>query len=152
MAAIETGRLAPRRPESRLIASEMLRLRAAIALWRDLHLHLSRNNLGGSTPDPTRSLIGSVNAVATVRQMKADASRRDPLREWAAALGLETQGEPPPLTAYAGSENSLDTYLQECTGRITQRRFPAVQERSGYFGRPSDPIGSPTEKPSGNEI
>ena len=135
-AAVARGHFRSPDPASRLLASELLRARSSISLWRDLHVHLSRNNLGGSAPSPTRSLIGSVDALATVRQMQADAARRDPLHDAAAALRIEPQGSPA-LAAYALSESSLDTCLRQCTARITQRRFPEVQERTGYFsGRP----------------
>jgi hypothetical protein len=137
-AAVEKGHFESDAPESRLIAAELFRMRAAITLWRDLHIHLPRNHLGGLSSAPTRSLIGSVNAIATVQQMQQDAARRDPLREVAARLQLETPERGGCLAEHVESESSLDKYLRECTARITQKRFPDVQQRSGYFsGRPT---------------
>jgi hypothetical protein len=135
-AALSTGYFDSPDAECCLVAAEILRIRSSIALWRDLHVHLPRNNLGGAGESPTRSLIGSADALPTVEQMQADALRRDPLREVATRLKLEEQRRPA-LTRYAQSESSLDTHLRQCTARMTQRRFREVQERSGYFsGRP----------------
>jgi len=133
-------------PESRLMAAEIFRLRAGIQLWRDLHIHLPRNHLGGSASLPTRSLIGSVNAVAAVEGMQREASNHDPLRETAAVWQLEPPERAGALAEHGESEWSLDLFLRECTGRITQRRFPDVQQRSGYFTRRPTHIPPPAEE------
>jgi hypothetical protein len=58
-----------------LIAAQLAAFRAFILEWRDEHMNLPRNNLGG---EATRSLTGSPDAGAVVRRMAAHARAHDP--------------------------------------------------------------------------
>lgn len=116
------------------LSDQCLRLRAFIGQWRDEHLNLPRNNLGG---DYTKSLTGSPDAVQAVKHMRDSARGRDPMAPLARARHLVSvdpdaanDGE---LTRYLDSTASLDSRLLSVTGRITQRRFEDVQQRLGFF-------------------
>jgi hypothetical protein len=61
---------------ARLVCDECLKLRVFIFQWRDEHLNLPRNNLGG---DFTKSLTGSPDAVQAVRHMRDAARTSDPM-------------------------------------------------------------------------
>ena len=50
-----------------LLANECLHLRTFMHQWRDEHLHLPRNNLGGNR---TKSLTGSLDAIKAVKGMR----------------------------------------------------------------------------------
>jgi hypothetical protein len=116
-----------------LIVGQCLALRAFVLQWRDQHLHLPRNNLGGSY---TRSLTGSPDAVKAVERMRDTARHRDPLQPLAQARGVDGEADPERggrLASYLHSEASLDSAILEATGRATQQRFRDVQERLGYF-------------------
>jgi len=115
----------------RTITNYCLKLRAFIFQWRDEHLNLPRNNLGGEF---TKSLTGSPDAVQAVKQMRDAARMRDPMQPLLRARGFAAESSMKgPLTRYLESEASLDTHITSVTGRITQRRFHDVQERLGYF-------------------
>jgi hypothetical protein len=109
-----------------------LRLRTFIMHWREEHLNLPRNNLGG---DYTKSLTGSPDAVQAVKQMRESARTKDAMQQLARARQLAVAGEAEPgeLTGYVDSRESLDTFVLSTTGRITQKRFHDVQERLGFF-------------------
>ncbi|MGH7914757.1 MAG: hypothetical protein ACREPW_08915 [Candidatus Binataceae bacterium] len=116
-----------------LLANECLRLRTFIRAWRDEHLQLPRNNLGG---DRTKSLTGSLDAIRAVKGMRDAARAKDPMRPLAIARHLREgpdSSAPTPLTEYLESEESMDKRLADATGHITQRRFRNVQERLGVF-------------------
>lgn len=116
-----------------IVGNECLKLRAFIFQWRDLHLNLPRNNLGGEF---TKSLTGSPDAVQAVRQMRDTAIARDPMLPLARARGLSTHQRDEPagaLSEYLDSDASLDSLILSTTGQITQRRFHDVQERLGFF-------------------
>lgn len=113
--------------------NECLAFRAFVQQWRELHLHMPRNNLGGGY---TKSLTGSPDAVLAVKKMRRAARAADPMLPLARARGLvpETQdGARAPLGAYLDSAGSLDARVLQCTGEVTQRRFVSVQERLGFF-------------------
>ena len=118
---------------ARLVCTECLKLRVFIFQWRDEHLNLPRNNLGG---DFTKSLTGSPDAVRAVRHMRDAARTSDPMLPLARARALTSPGHdsrPGELTRYLESESSLDTEILVTTGKVTQKRFQDVQERLGYF-------------------
>jgi hypothetical protein len=120
--AARTGALAG------LLMAQLSTFRAFVFGWRDLHLHLPRNNLGGNS---TRSLTGSPDAVSVVRRMAEHARAKDPARgllTWPAAD--PDDGE---LVAYLAGDGSLDDLLLDATGGVTQAKFVDVQERLGFF-------------------
>jgi tryptophan 2,3-dioxygenase len=116
-----------------LLVNHCLHLRACINQWRDQHLHLPRNNLGG---EQTKSLTGSPDAVRAVKQMRDAAQAKDPMiplarvRDLASAQGGQ-------LTQYLESDVSLDNRILATIGHVTQSRFSDVQERLGYFSNRS---------------
>ena len=115
------------------LRSEALTFRSLIFQWRDEHLHMPRNNLGGGS---TKSLTGSPDAVTAVRRMRQAARASDPMLALAETRGLHAAGtgdRAPRLRAYLDSDASLDTHLLIATGRVTQERFVQVQERLGFF-------------------
>lgn len=118
-----------------LLANELLKLRSFIQEWRNSHLHLPRNNVGGSH---TKSLTGSADAVQAVKRMRDIAIMRDPLYPLATARKL---GEPflsrerLLLTSYFDLPQSLDKQILDYTGKITKERFKHVQERTGIFAQ-----------------
>jgi tryptophan 2,3-dioxygenase len=123
----------PRSWQHHQLLDECLAFRAFILQWRELHLHMPRNNLGGGD---TKSLTGSPDAVLAVKKMRRAARVADPMLPLARARGLvpTTAGEPiGPLASYFDSEASLDRRILLRTGQVTQRRFVAVQERLGFF-------------------
>jgi hypothetical protein len=116
-----------------LLVSECLTFRSLIGLWRDQHLHMPRNNLGGES---TKSLTGSPDAVMAVKKMRRSARMSDPMIPFARARGLAAPAVDEgmlPLRQYLDSDRSLDTRVLVATGRVTQRRFVAVQQRLGFF-------------------
>ena len=116
-----------------LLSNECLTLRSFIHQWRNSHVHLPRNNLGGNY---TKSLTGSPDAISAVRAMRDAARRKDAMLPLAKARGLKNvrlSNDNAPLTAYFDSETSLDNQLLDITGRVTQKRFKQVQERLGVF-------------------
>ena len=116
-----------------LLVNSCLKLRSYIFQWREEHLHMPRNNLGGEF---TRSLTGSPDAVKAVKHMQNSARSRDPMLPFARArelVGEQSAAASEPLADYLESSASLDSQLLAMTGRITQRRFKNVQERLGYF-------------------
>jgi tryptophan 2,3-dioxygenase len=115
-----------------LLIDEALKFRAFVFQWREEHLNLPRNNLGGEF---TKSLTGSADAVQAVIHMRDTARARDALLPAARARGVaatadEHRGE---LSRYLESNQSLDTWMLRTTGRITKDRFHDVQERLGFF-------------------
>jgi tryptophan 2,3-dioxygenase len=119
--------------QSHQLINEALAVRDGIVQWREQHLHLPRNNLGGGY---TKSLTGSPDAVVAVRKMRQAARTSDPMLPLARARGLASEQRadaPQQLHDYLGSDSSLDSRILECTGEITQRRFVAVQQRLGFF-------------------
>lgn len=116
-----------------LLVNHCLRFRTFIHHWREEHLNLPRNNLGG---DYTMSLTGSPDAVHAVKQMRDGARGKDPMLPVAQARQLavdDTDSATGALTHYLESRSSLDSHLLSTTGMITQRRFKEVQERLGFF-------------------
>jgi tryptophan 2,3-dioxygenase len=116
-----------------LLSSYCLKLRTFIFHWREEHLNLPRNNLGGEF---TKSLTGSPDAIQAVKHMRDGSRARDPMLPLARARGVathnvETQnGE---LARYLESKSSLDSHILTAIGEVTQRRFRNVQERLGFF-------------------
>jgi hypothetical protein len=120
-----------------LLVTRCLKLRADVFQWRDQHLHLPRNNLGGES---TKSLTGSPDAVAAVQRMADTARSKDPMSSLAKARGLPIASPlrpPSKFTQYLNSKDSLDAHILATTGQSTQDRFANVQERAGYFANPS---------------
>jgi hypothetical protein len=109
-----------------ILLAELAAFQGFVHGWRDAHLHLPRNNLGG---DATKSLTGSADAVAVVRRMAEHARAHDPAR----ALLPAPEALDGELSAYLASDESLDSALLSATGRVTQDKFVAVQERLGFF-------------------
>jgi hypothetical protein len=111
-----------------VLMAQLSAFRGFVFGWRDLHLHLPRNNLGGNS---TRSLTGSPDAVSVVRRMAEHARGKDPAR------GLMTWPSTDPeegeLASYLTGDRSLDTLLLNATGDLTQAKFVDVQERLGFF-------------------
>jgi tryptophan 2,3-dioxygenase len=114
------------RPVPGLLRAQLAAFRAFITGWRDAHLHLPRNNLGG---DATKSLTGSPDAIAVVRRMGEHARAHDPARE---LLTHPADGHPI-VAPYLEARGSLDSAVLSATGRVTQAKFVEVQERSGFF-------------------
>ena len=114
-----------------LLIGYSLQLRTFIFEWREEHLHMPRNNLGGES---TKSLTGSPDAIKAVKNMRDVAVMKDPMMQLARACELATDearlGE---LTTYLESDESLDSKILVATGRVTQERFHDVQERLGFF-------------------
>src|SRR5690606_31507689 len=67
------------------LRTEAMTFRSLIFQWRDEHLHLPRNNLGGGA---TKSLTGSPDAVTAVRRMRDAARTSDPMAPLARARGF----------------------------------------------------------------
>jgi tryptophan 2,3-dioxygenase len=114
------------------LVDESLKLRTFVFQWREEHLNLPRNNIGGEF---TKSLTGSPDAVQAVIQMRDTARSRDVLLPIARARGVAwPEGQPHgDLHRYLESAASLDTQLLRSTGRVTKTRFHDVQERLGVF-------------------
>jgi len=114
------------------LVDESLKFRAFVFQWREEHLNLPRNNLGG---EGTKSLTGSPDAVQAVVHMRDTARSRDALLPIAQARGVAASGGQPrgDLHRYLESDASLDTWLLRATGRVTKTRFHDVQERLGVF-------------------
>ncbi|RCJ27000.1 hypothetical protein A6770_02185 [Nostoc minutum NIES-26] len=113
-----------------LLLNECLKLRTFIFQWRDTHIHLPRNELGGNS---VRSLTGSPDAIVKAQQMKDSAWHKDPMKTLAEVRGISKQLEDTPLSIYFKSASSLDSQILIATGKITQSRFKQVQERTGIF-------------------
>lgn len=116
--------------ELKLIEIELLKLRNSIRLWRELHLHLPRTNLG---EHEIKSLIGSKEAVEAARKMQINANQKDPLNKVAALYQDDYLVDTSTLSAYIMSKKSLDFYIGLEIGKITQKRFSDVQNRKGIF-------------------
>jgi hypothetical protein len=113
-----------------IIGSQCLSFRASITEWRDEHVHLPRNNLGGAA---TKSLTGSPDALQAVKHMRDAANVRDAMAPLVRSRNISPERADGSLTRYLDSESSLDTLLLTMTGNATQRRFVQVQERLGFF-------------------
>ena len=116
-----------------LLSNEYLTLRSFIHQWRNFHVHLPRNNLGGNY---TKSLTGSPDAITAVRAMRDAARNKDAMQPLTEARGLnhvQPSEENTPLSTYFDSSDSLDSHLLDITGRVTQERFKEVQKRLGVF-------------------
>jgi hypothetical protein len=113
-----------------LAGSLCLNFRALIFQWRDEHIHMPRNNLGG---DFTKSLTGSKNAIKAVKGMRDAARIRDPFAALVRSRDIRDESAPTSLASYFDSDISLDARLMEITGKATQERFVHVQERLGFF-------------------
>jgi hypothetical protein len=118
------GALAP------LFRSEVAAFRSFVFGWRDQHLHLPRNNLGGAS---TRSLTGSPDAVSVVRGMSEHARHKDPGRSLLTVPASDATE--PELASYLAEPGSLDALLLTVTGHVTQGKFADVQERLGFFAQ-----------------
>lgn len=126
-----------------LLIDNCLQLRTLVFQWREQHLHMPRNNLGGES---TRSLTGSPDAVEAVKRMRNAARTKDPMLPLARLRGVEdgySSSSAQPLSHYLESRSSLDSRLLATTGSITQRRFKNVQERLEYFAQRSDFVPPP---------
>lgn len=113
--------------------NECLTLRDIIHQWRNWHLHLPRNNLGGNN---TKSLTGANDAVAAVRRMRDVADSKDPMHQLLVAKHVRGDRQIPDavqLNSYFAQDESLDNMLLNLTGEVTQEGFREVQERLGVF-------------------
>lgn len=117
-------------PLAPLFRGQVAAFRGFVFGWRDQHLHLPRNNLGG---DSTRSLTGSPDAVSVVRGMSEHARQKDPGRAVLTTPAIDPTE--PELAGYLAEPGSLDTLLLSTTGHVTQGKFAAVQERLGLFAQ-----------------
>ena len=128
-----------------LLGNECLDLRSFIHLWRDEHLNLPRNNLGGNR---TKSLTGSFDAIKAVQKMRDAARTKDPMQPLADVRD-HRNGRPGdrqlPLTNYMSTPESLDSIIVQLTGEVTRERFPNVQQREGVFAMPS-PFSPPPRR------
>jgi hypothetical protein len=116
-----------------LLADQCLQLRAFTNQWREEHLQLPRNNLGGSR---TKSLTGSLDAIKAVKGMRDAAREKDPMQPLAKARELNNghmQDAQTSLSSYFESPASLDARILDTTGSLTQKRFQNVQQRLGVF-------------------
>jgi tryptophan 2,3-dioxygenase len=116
-----------------LLLNECLALRGFVTQWRDEHLHMPRNNLGGGH---TKSLAGAPEALTAVQRMRQHATASDPMLPLARARGLvgKSANEAAlPLRSRFESDESLDSRILLATGQVTQTRFVDVQERLGFF-------------------
>ena len=131
----EAAAAEPRAVEDRslydMVVAQILMFRSFIFQWRDEHLHLPRNNLGGAG---TRSLTGSPDAVQVVEGMREHARTDDPACAW---VPLAAGGGRGVLDGYLDEEASLDSALLLATGQVTQSKFTEVQNRTGYFANKS---------------
>lgn len=117
-----------------LLMGQCLALRTFVHQWREQHLHMPRNNLGGGY---TKSLTGSPDAILAVKKMRNAADAADVMQPLARLRGLP-EGRPAathPLATYLESDVSLDGRILTATGRVTQHRFQQVQERLGIFAQ-----------------
>jgi len=129
-----------------LLIDHCLQLRTLIFQWREQHLHMPRNNLGGES---TKSLTGSPDAVEAVKRMRNAARAKDPMLPLARLRGVvngHLDSSATPLSAYLESKSSLDNQLLQATGGITKRRFKNVQERLEYFAERSDFVPPPRRR------
>jgi tryptophan 2,3-dioxygenase len=116
------------------VLGECLTLRTFVHQWREQHLHMPRNNLGGGY---TKSLTGSPDAILAVKKMRNAADASDVMRPLVRARGLPESRpeETHPIARYLDSPESLDARLLTATGRVTQGRFQDVQHRLGFFAQ-----------------
>ena len=117
-----------------LLLGECLTFRTFVNQWREQHLHLPRNNLGGGH---TKSLTGSPDAILAVKRMRNAAYAADVMQPLVHVRGLSLGGADTtrPLAGYLASDASLDSQLLLATGRVTQHRFQQVQQRLGFFAQ-----------------
>jgi len=115
----------------RRLRQHVITLHTFIFAWRDMHLHLPRNNLGGSG---TKSLTGSPDAIRTVRKMRDNAAVADRLGRVTQALPVRTMNDGA-LAAYLDSPSGSDSLLLSATGEATKANFREVQERVGFFAQ-----------------
>jgi hypothetical protein len=118
-------------PLVRRLRRQVVALHTFIFAWRDMHLHLPRNNLGGSA---TKSLTGSPDAIRTVRKMRDNAAVSDPSWRVTRSLPVRTTKDGA-LAAYLDSPAGSDALLLTATGEATQANFGDVQERAGFFAQ-----------------
>lgn len=107
--------------------------RQNIIAWRDNHLNLPRNNLGNDAA----SLMGAQNAPESAHNMQriAHAANRDFMAPLAEARGDSTTLFAMKETSNRSVRSLLDDELQRMGGKITQKRFPNVQDRA--YGKSS---------------
>jgi tryptophan 2,3-dioxygenase len=129
----------------RRLLGECLTLRTFVHQWREQHLHMPRNNLGGGY---TKSLTGSPDAILAVKKMRNAADASDVMRPLVRAKGLpESRAEEThPIARYLESPPSLDGRLLTATGRVTQGRFQDVQHRLGFFAQKCPFAPPPTRR------
>jgi tryptophan 2,3-dioxygenase len=114
------------------LLNECLKLRTFIFQWRDAHLHLPRNELGGHF---TKSLTGSSDAIKKVKQMRDTATDKDPMKFLAYIRGLLNEQKSKNLTEYLGAKESLDSQILSATGKVTKNRFKNIQQQTGIFAK-----------------
>ena len=117
-----------------LMTNELLTLQTRLDQWRQYHLHLPRNTVGGGG---TKSLAGAHDGIEAVKKLRDVARATDALRLLAEARHL---GQPipekekhPVSNDFNHHTSPLDEVLMTLTGNITKARFENVQDRAGYF-------------------
>lgn len=105
--------------------------RSQIDRWRAYHLALPRHNLGSG---PTRSMVGSMDAVQTVERLRDAAKTRDAASFFGTGQDDSSRKRKGPLGVYFRSADSLASRLLAATGVATRDRFPDVQARTGASG------------------
>ncbi|HUA62662.1 MAG TPA: hypothetical protein VML19_28155 [Verrucomicrobiae bacterium] len=122
------------------LANAARQLRGLLLLWRDQHVHLPRNNLGGLM---TRSLVGSSDALQAVHTMRSKAIEADRLKLPGETWAGESPGS---IQAYERSAESLDDVIMAAAGSVTQEEFPEVQARTGFFSHSCPFVRPPFRK------
>ncbi|MGA4838757.1 hypothetical protein [Streptomyces sp. G45] len=125
-----------------LLERHGVNVRVFIFAWRDMHLHLPRNNLGGQE---TKSLTGAPDAIRTVRKMRDNAAQADPTAHPHGTTHIPLSATASPLAAYLDGPHSTDGLLLAATGASTQTNFRDVQERREFFSQPC-PFSKPPRR------
>ncbi len=111
-----------------LIEKSIIDISLFINDWREAHLQLPINNIGGAM---AKSLIGSLDAIKTARRMKEIGANKDP---YANVINLDKLGLTVPKEFnLLKKDDSFLVRLTKITGHITKLSFTNVQNRTGYF-------------------
>ncbi|MEM6347922.1 MAG: hypothetical protein AAF927_28795 [Bacteroidota bacterium] len=126
----------PSNSEELEVARLLLEFRSFTFAWREKHIQLPRNNLGGGN---TKSLIGANDAIRTTRKMYHSAVKDDPLDYLVdhKAFLDNIENLPASLSFHINSPDSLDSRLTNALGKITKKKFKEVQDREGKYAEKS---------------
>jgi hypothetical protein len=111
---------------SSALSEQVTLLQENIYQWREMHFMLPRNVLG----DDVTSLIGTRNSLQTVLAMKTAFECDDPLRP--REHNTKSDSHVDDSTTIL-SCSQADLSLCTMTGKISKRKFPDVETRSGIF-------------------